>query len=104
MIIFLYRWKIKLGKETQFEENWTVVTKAISKECGSYGSRLHLAENKEYVGYAQWSDIETREKCELLDPSSADARRLMRDAVEYSYPDQMLEIKSDLLIHPKNNQ
>ncbi len=100
MIIFLYRWKIKTGKEIQFEENWAIVTIAIRKECGSYGSRLHIAENAEYVGYAQWPDLTTREKCELLDPSSAEARRLMRDAVEHSYPDQMLEIKSDLLIHP----
>ncbi len=100
MIVYLYRWKIKLGKEKQFEENWSLVTKAIRKECGSYGSRLHLTENNEYIGYAQWPDLETREKCELQDPSSAEARKLMRDAIEYSYPDQMLKIKSDLLVHP----
>jgi hypothetical protein len=100
LIVYLYRWKIKLGKEKQFEENWSLVTKAIRKECGSYGSRLHLTENNEYIGYAQWPDLETREKCELQDPSSAEARKLMRDAIEYSYPDQMLKIKSDLLVHP----
>ncbi len=101
MVIFLYRWKIKSGKERQFEDNWAIVTKAIRKECGSYGSRLHLAENNEYVGYAQWPNLETREKCELMDSSSADARKLMREAVEFSYPDQMLKIKSDLLVHPQ---
>jgi hypothetical protein len=86
VIVFLYRWKIKTGKENQFEDNWTIVTNAIREECGSYGSRLHLGENNEYVGYAQWPDFETREKCELLDSSSVEARRLMREAVEHSYP------------------
>lgn len=100
MIIFLYRWKIKLGKEQQFEKNWSVVTEAIRNECGSYGSRLHLAENGEYVGYAQWPDIITREKCELSN-SSKEARQQMRDAIDFTYPDQKLEIKSDFLIAVK---
>jgi hypothetical protein len=98
LIVFLYRWKIKPGREKQFEENWAIVTEAIKKDCGSYGSRLHLAENNEYVGYAQWPDSETRDRCELLDLSSIEARKLMRDAIEYSFPDQMLRIKSDYLI------
>lgn len=97
MTIFLYRWKIKPGKQKQFEDNWSAVTNAIREQCGSYGSRLHLAEDGEYVGYAQWPNVETREKCEL-DESSVVARKLMRDAVEISYPDQRLEVKSDLLI------
>jgi len=47
MIIFLYRWKIKPDKEKQFEENWTIITKAIREQCGSYGSRLHIDTNGE---------------------------------------------------------
>jgi hypothetical protein len=97
VIIFLYRWKIIKGKESQFEENWTLVTKAIYSECGSYGSRLHLAENGEYVGYAQWPDLITRQQCELS-PESLEARKKMRAAIEFSYPEQLLEIKSDLLV------
>ena len=54
MTIFLYRWKIKPGKQKQFEDNWSLVTMAIREQCGSYGSRLHLAANGEYLGYAQW--------------------------------------------------
>lgn len=76
------------------------MTKAILNECGSYGSRLHVAENDEYVGYAQWSDSQKREKCELQDASVV-ARKLMREAIEYSYPDQKLDIISDFLVHPK---
>jgi heme-degrading monooxygenase HmoA len=53
MMAYLYRWQIKAGKEKQFAENWATVTKAIREQCGSYGSRLHLANNGECVGYAQ---------------------------------------------------
>lgn len=103
MTIFLYRWKIKPGKQKQFEENWSAVTKAIWEQCGSYGSRLHLAQNGEYIGYAQWPDIVTREKCEL-DQSVSEARRLMREAIEFSYPDECLEVKSDLLVFIEKNR
>ncbi len=97
MTIFLYRWKIKPGKQKQFEDNWAVVTKAIRDQCGSYGSRLHLTASGEYVGYAQWPDVATREKCEL-DQSVLPARTLMRDAVEVSYTDECLAVMSDFLV------
>lgn len=99
MTIFLYRWKITPGKEKQFEENWSIITKAIKEQCGSYGSRLHLAGNGDYIGYAQWPDAKTRERCEL-DSSSSHTRGLMRDAVEYSYQDVQFELKIDLLSFP----
>jgi hypothetical protein len=97
MTIFLYKWKIKPGKEIQFEENWSIVTNAIRQQCGSYGSRLHIGKNGEYLGYAQWPDAKTREMCSL-DSSSKQARTLTRDAVEYSYSDEQFEVKIDLLL------
>lgn len=97
MIIFLYRWKIKTGKEKQFEANWAAVTKAIREQCGSYGSRLHRSDRGEYIGYAQWPDTKARDAC-MLDDSSSDARVLMREAVEYSFPDEQLVVKNDLLV------
>ncbi len=99
MVVFLYKWKIKSGKENQFEVNWALVTKSILENCGSFGSRLHLAENGEYMGYAQWPDKATRERCSL-EGVSLEARRLMGDAIESSYPEQCLEIKTDLLVSP----
>jgi len=96
MTIFFYRWRIISGKEQQFEKSWAAVTEAIRKQCGSYGSRLHQAENGDYVGYAQWPDAKTREACEL-DSTSSGARVLMREAIEHSYPDEQFVIKNDLL-------
>lgn len=98
MTIFFYRWKIKPGKAKQFEDNWAAVTRSIREQCGSYGSRLHLAENGDYIGYAQWPDTDTREACKL-DSLSSGARVLMRDAIEHSYPDEKFGVKIDLLQH-----
>jgi hypothetical protein len=98
MSIFIYRWKIKLGMEKQFEENWSIVTEAIRDQCGSYGSRLHLSSNGEYLGYAQWPDRDAREKCELNN-ATLNSRKLMREAIEISYPDEFLKVKSDWLLH-----
>jgi hypothetical protein len=97
MTIFLYRWKIKPGFEKQFEENWSIITIAMREHCGSYGSRLHRAENGEYIGYAQWPDADTRENCKL-DSFYSQAQNLMREAVVQSYPSEQLEIKDDFLI------
>jgi hypothetical protein len=99
MITFLYRWRIKTGKEKQFEDSWATLTKAIREQCGSYGSRLHRGDNGEYIGYAQWPNTMTRDAC-MLDAYSSDVRVLMREAVEYSYPDEQLAVKYDLLVFP----
>lgn len=100
MTVYLYRWKIKPGKESQFEKNWAIVTKAIREQCGSYGSRLHRTGHGEYLGYAQWPDLKTREAC-VIDLPSQEARKLMRDAIESTYPDVELSVKSDLLVFPE---
>lgn len=97
MTIFLYKWKIKPGKEIQFENSWSSITKAIYKECGSLGSRLHVDDAGEYLAYAQWPDAETREQCVLKSDLIDEARSLMRDAIAFTYPDQVLKVKSDYL-------
>jgi hypothetical protein len=102
VVIYLYRWKIKSGKEKQFEDNWAVVTNAILLQCGSYGSRLHISEDGEYVGYAQWPDVKTRDACDLKDTRSKEASKAMVEAIDKSYPPQILEVKTDFLIHPKS--
>lgn len=98
MTIFLYRWKVKSGKEIQFEESWSIVTKAMREQCGSYGSRLHVAMNGDYISYAQWPDARTREKCELA-PVLLSARASMQEAIEFAYPSDCLVVKEDLIFY-----
>jgi hypothetical protein len=99
VIVYLYRWRIKEGKEKQFKENWQKVTLAMRKYCGSLGSRLHVSDEGIYVGYAQWPDKNTREACKISDPELDAARSLMSDAVEERLPDVCLDVETDLLVH-----
>lgn len=100
MVVYLYRWKIKSGKEQQFQENWAKVTLILREKGGSYGSRLHIADNGEWIGYAQWPSIEARENCDITTPELELARTLMKEAIEERFPDLCLEIKDDFLVHP----
>jgi len=100
MIVYLYRWRIKKDKEKQFKESWEKVTLAMREHCGSFGSRLHVSDDGIYVGYAQWPDNDTRNKCEINLPEIENARLLMKDAVEEGLPTMCLEIEADLLIQP----
>lgn len=97
MTIYIYRWKIKSGSESQFEKKWLLVTKSMQNECGSYGSRLHVNESGMYLAYAQWPDSATREKCELgLD--ALQGLRAMTQTIEEHFPVEKFEVKSDHLL------
>ncbi|RYZ98632.1 MAG: hypothetical protein EOP11_20405, partial [Proteobacteria bacterium] len=84
MIVYLYRWKIKAGKEAQFQKSWELVTTIFKEQCGSLGSRLHVSESGDWVGYAQWRDKATRDACGFTSPQLQSAREAMRDAVAES--------------------
>jgi len=98
MIVLLYRWRIDPVKEKQFVENWQLITKHYVEKCGSRGSRLHRGSDGLYYGYAQWPDLETRERA-VLDPGLEAARMAMREAVVESFTEIRLEPLSDHLIH-----
>ncbi len=100
MIIYLYKWKLKSGFEQQFQDAWSYVTEELKAKCGSLGSRLHQGNDGFYYGYAQWPDGETREKANLKNPKMEAARKLMRDAVEESFPETVLEPLADFLSPP----
>lgn len=97
MLVFLYRWKIKVGQEAEFIENWTVMTKLL-REQGSLGSRLHRCDDGYFYGYAQWKSNECREKA-FLATKDAPARALMREVIEESLPEICLNPIVDLLVH-----
>ncbi|WFB05896.1 antibiotic biosynthesis monooxygenase [Streptomyces sp. LX-29] len=97
MFAVIYRWRLRPGKEEQFVDGWHRVTRAIHAQCGSYGSRLHQADDGTWAAYARWPDAETRERCSTPDPEGL---ALMRDAVEEYFPETRLRIVDDLLAEP----
>jgi heme-degrading monooxygenase HmoA len=62
MYVAVYAWRVKPGKEDQFREAWRRGTRAITRIYGSFGSRLHQAEDGRFIGYAEWPDEETWRK------------------------------------------
>ena len=55
----IYSFKIFDGREDDFINSWTELTKLIYEFEGSYGSRLHKANDNLFIAYAQWPDKET---------------------------------------------
>jgi hypothetical protein len=94
MFTALYRWRLEPGREDQFIEGWTRVTRAIYAECGSYGSRLHKCTDGTWLAYAQWPDAATRDAC---NHAEQEGRRLMSEAVAEDFAPLLSEIVLDLL-------
>lgn len=96
MILYLYRWKLKEDKVTQFTEAWSYVTKTLL-EHGSLGSRLHLGSDGIHYGYAQWPNEQARNNLKVTDSKIEEARQKMRDAIEESFPETVLTPLKDFL-------
>jgi heme-degrading monooxygenase HmoA len=84
MFAVIYRWRIIAGKEAEFEAGWRAGTRAIAKEFGGWGSRLHKGEAGVYVAYAQWPDEATWAKAMecRMHHSDDEARQRYREAIE----------------------
>ncbi|MCX5380433.1 antibiotic biosynthesis monooxygenase [Streptomyces sp. NBC_00091] len=97
MFAVIYRWRLQQGKEEQFGAAWHRMTDAIHRSCGSYGSRLHQADDGTWLAYARWPDAATRERCQGADP---EALELMRASIAESFPEIRCAIVDDLLAEP----
>ncbi|MEU2235190.1 putative quinol monooxygenase [Streptomyces vietnamensis] len=100
MFAVVYRWRVRPGKEQLLVDGWHRVTVAIHQECGSYGSRLHKADDGTWVAYARWPDRETREKCGTPDP---EGEAMMREAIAEYFPETRLTLVDDLLAEPETD-
>ncbi|WP_453127452.1 antibiotic biosynthesis monooxygenase family protein [Streptomyces sp. CLCI03] len=97
MFAVIYRWRLRPGMERQFTEGWHRVTAAVHARCGSYGSRLHRADDGSWVAYARWPDEESRERCAAPDPVGV---AMMVEAIAERLPEIRMEIVDDMLAEP----
>jgi heme-degrading monooxygenase HmoA len=98
MIAILYSWRIKPNKEQQFIESWSQVTEFLRDKRGSLGSRLHRGNNDLFYGYAQWKSDEERQNAFQNSTEISESIEKMRDSIEETLPEIMLEPISDFLI------
>ena len=94
--VVLYRWKLRPGTESAFEEAWTVATKRLLS-VGSLGSRLHRGSDGIWYSYAQWPTEDARRKA-FAEPSDSANRERMRAAIAEEYPEVVLEPLADYLV------
>ncbi|MFJ8727139.1 hypothetical protein [Streptomyces sp. NPDC093269] len=73
------------------------MTQEIHSRCGSYGSRLHRADDGTWVAYARWPDASARERCQGVDPQALSS---MREAIAASSPDIRCHLIDDLPAEP----
>lgn len=96
----LYRFRIKSGMETQFIEAWSAITLKLCDQRGGLGSRLHKGADGVWYAYAQWPSAQARQVAFAGPPVDAEAAARMRDAIEESFPEIVLDPVADLLVLP----
>jgi heme-degrading monooxygenase HmoA len=95
MFVVIYVFTVKPGMEAQFQEAWAERTKEIIHDHGSFGSRLHRADDGTFVAYAQWP---TRQEWEDAPSGSTDAARRMKEALMSVETVFKLDVLNDLLV------
>ncbi len=58
----IYRWRVAPEHVADFKRRWHDITQYIITHHGGGGSRLHQAENGDWVAYARWPQKSDRDK------------------------------------------
>ncbi len=96
----IYRMRLHSGKERQFVEAWSTLTKRLRAERGGLGSRLHRGPEGVWYAYAQWPSAAAREQAFAQGPIDPEAEQSMREAVAEQLPEIALDPVEDLLLIP----
>ncbi len=60
MFAIYFEWRVKAGREAEFERLWSLGTEALRRQ-GSLGSALFTSGQGRYHGFARWPDRQTRD-------------------------------------------
>jgi choline dehydrogenase-like flavoprotein len=104
MFVVLYRWRIRPEMETQFIAAWSEVTDYYRQNERNWrGSRLHRGSDGIFYSYAQWTSAEDRRRAFENRPELPAASAKMREAVDESFSEIVLETVADFLIFPEKS-
>ena len=98
MFRVLYSWKIKSEKEQDFIDAWSENTLFLRENHDSLGSHLFRGNDGKFYGLAQWKTAEDREKAFQNFSELAETRKKMREAIEESFPEVILDSIADFWI------
>lgn len=98
MFAVIYRWRVDRKHEEEFQRRWHEITQDIMRDHGGGGSRLHRAENGDWVAYARWPSKEDRDRA-FADYSKNPNRSIpQREGKADLIEETWLKITDDLLI------
>ncbi|MCG2842700.1 antibiotic biosynthesis monooxygenase [Sandaracinobacter sp. RS1-74] len=100
MIVAVYWWRVHPGKEEQFRAAWRRGTELITARYGSFGSRLHRAEDGRFVATAEWPDKASWQAAADVKMvyDEPETRQAFVDAVAEGGVDHVMEVTDDLLL------
>lgn len=98
MYAVTYRWRVAPENEEDFKHRWHDLTVDIMRDHGGGGSRLHRAENGDWVAYARWPSKEARDKAFSDYSKQPDHSTPQREGRAELIEEVWLEITDDLLI------
>ena len=93
----IYRWRFEAGSEERGVAAWERLTRAIARECGGLGSRLHRTVEGWFVAYAQWPDEATWQRSQSMASPDPQASDEMASAIVERLPPIRLNVTADLL-------
>lgn len=97
MLIIIYSFKPKAGREVELIKLWKKITTSLRNNCNSLGSRLHKASDSEYIAYAQWPNEDTYERAKLFEELDS-LRSKFKDVINSMEVLHKAEIVEDLLV------
>lgn len=98
MFAVIYRWRVEEKDEKEFQRRWHEITEEIVAHHGGGGSRLHKAENGDWVAYARWPSKKDRDTAFADFSRSAQTSTPQREGMAKLVEEIWLEIADDLLI------
>ena len=98
MFCVIYKFKVIPGQQEVFKSAWAALTQIIYEHAGSLGSRLHAADDHQYIAYAQWPDKESWEQASTkLPDKAAEVSKQMRASCKEIKTSYELDLVDDLL-------
>jgi hypothetical protein len=98
MYAVIYRWQVDEKHEAEFQRRWHEITDEIVERHGGGGSRLHRADNGDWVAYARWPSKEARDKAFAARQRSTTRNTPQGEGKAKLVEEVWLKITDDLLI------
>ncbi len=93
----IYRWRIKAGREQDFEEAWAQGTEQIRERCDSGGSELFTGPDGVFYSLARWPSAASRDECSSAQSWEGESwRGVMKECIAERLPELPLRSLRDL--------